>query len=50
MCVRFGLFPRNVTYSNVVFTFPLFSPFWGPCLDIRRPFWGLVVVGVVPPK
>jgi hypothetical protein len=24
--------------------------FWGPCLDIRSPFWGLVIVRVFPPS
>jgi hypothetical protein len=28
----------------------LCCPFWGPCLDIRRPFCGIIVVGVVTPS
>jgi hypothetical protein len=48
-CARFGLFPRHVTYSKVVFAF-LLLPLLGSCLDIRSPFGGLIIVGVVPPS
>jgi hypothetical protein len=38
--------------SHIVMSYLLFHccSFWGPCLDVRSPIRGIVIVGVVPPS